>query len=257
LSTITITYNPPRMTAQPLPPHPPLQQYYGDASQRQRFVRALFDDTAVWYDEIIGMLSFGSGGRYRRDALRRAGLNGTTRLLDLACGTQPVARAAASVARRVSCADPSIGMLLAGRGRTRLPLVQTPGEKLPFRDRSFDLISVGFAMRHFSDLHVVFNECRRVLAPGGRLLIMEITPPRSRMGRAMLRFHLDRVVPFFARVRSGSREAATLIHYFWDTIESCVPPETIMQALRESQFTNVGRHVELGIFSEYSASRSA
>jgi len=245
------------MSAQPLPPHPPLERYYGDPSQRQRFVRALFDDTAVWYDAIIGMLSFGSGGRYRRDALRRAGFDERTRLLDLACGTQPVARAAAPIARRITCADPSIGMLLAGRSRARLPLVQTLGEKLPFRDRSFDLISVGFAMRHFADLHVVFDECRRVLAPGGRLLIMEITPPRSRIANMLLRFHLDRLVPLFARIRSGSTEPAKLIHYFWDTIETCVPPETIMQALRESQFSDVRRHVELGIFSEYSGARSA
>ena len=244
------------MAANPLPPHPPLPQYYGDASKRVPFVRALFDDTAEWYDSIIDMLSFGSGGRYRHDALVRAGLNQNTRLLDLACGTQPVARAAAHIARRITCADPSIGMLTAGRKRARLPLVQTPGERLPFRDRSFDLISVGFAMRHFADLHIVFEECRRVLAPGGRLLIMEITPPRSRVGRAMLRLHLDKIVPLFARLRSGSRETAKLVHYFWDTIETCVPPETIMQALRESHFTNVGRHVELGIFSEYSGLRS-
>jgi len=244
------------MTAQPLPPHPPLEQYYGDPSQRQRFVREIFDENAVWYDAILGMLSFGSGSRYRRDALLRAGLTERTRLLDLACGTQPVARSAASMARRITCADPSIGMLVAGRPKSRIPLVQTVGERLPFRDRSFDLISVGFAMRHFADLHVVFDECRRVLAPGGRLLIMEITPPRSRLGTAMLRFHLDRVVPLFARLRSGSKEPAKLVHYFWDTIQTCVPPEAIMQALRESQFGDVRRHVELGIFSEYSGLRA-
>jgi demethylmenaquinone methyltransferase/2-methoxy-6-polyprenyl-1,4-benzoquinol methylase len=245
------------MSAQPLPPHPTLEQYYGDASQRQKFVRDLFDGTAEWYDSIIQMLSFGSGGRYRRDALVRSGLNANTRLLDLACGPQPVARSAMSIARRITCADPSIGMLRAGRKRAHLPLTQAMGERLPFRDQSFDLISIGFAMRHFADLHVVFDECRRVLAPGGRLLIMEITPPRSRVGTAALKFHLDKVVPFYARLRSGgNKETATLLHYFWDTIEQCVPPETIMQALRESRFDEVGRHVELGVFSEYSGKRS-
>ncbi|MGZ7040286.1 MAG: class I SAM-dependent methyltransferase [Thermoanaerobaculia bacterium] len=239
------------MTAQPLPPHPPLPQYYGDASQRQRFVREIFDETAVWYDGIVSMLSFGSGSRYRRAALARAGLHSSSRLLDLACGTQPVARAASGVTRTITGADPSIGMLLAGRSKMRLPLVQTGGERLPFRSGSFDLISVGFAMRHFADLHVVFDECRRVLAPGGRLLIMEITPPRSRIGASMLRFHMNRVVPAVTRIRTGSKEAKKLLHYFWDTIETCVPPESIMQALRDSKFADVKRHVELGIFSEY------
>ena len=244
------------MSAQPLPPHPPLEEYYADPSQRQKFVRELFDGTAEWYDSIIQMLSFGSGGRYRRDALVRAGLTTNTRLLDLACGPQPVARSAMPIAKRITCADPSIGMLRAGRKRAQLPLVQAMGERLPFRDASFDLISIGFAMRHFADLHVVFDECRRVLAPGGRLLILEITPPRSRVGAALLRFHLDKVVPLYARIRSGgNKETATLLHYFWDTIEKCVPPETIMQALRESHFEGVNRHVELGTFSEYSALR--
>src|ERR1700737_1258905 len=114
----------------PLPPHPPLPQYYGDASQRQRFVREIFDETATWYDGIVSMLSFGSGSRYRRDALLRAGLTGSTRLLDLACGTQPVARAAAAITGKITGADPSIGMLLAGRSKSRLPLVRTGGERL-------------------------------------------------------------------------------------------------------------------------------
>src|SRR3954453_23586120 len=105
------------MSAQPLAPHPTLEQYYGDASQRQKFVRELFDGTAEWYDSIIGMLSFGSGGRYRRDALVRAGLDKNTRLLDLACGPHPVARAAMPIAKRITCAHPSIGMLRAGRKR--------------------------------------------------------------------------------------------------------------------------------------------
>jgi demethylmenaquinone methyltransferase/2-methoxy-6-polyprenyl-1,4-benzoquinol methylase len=246
-----------RMTAQPLPPHPPLPQYYGDASQRQRFVREIFDETATWYDGIISVLSFGSGGRYRRDALVRAGLNPSTRLLDLASGTQPVARAAAAITPTITGADPSIGMLLAGRSKSRLTLVQTAGECLPFRDASFDLLSVGFAMRHFADLHVVFDECHRVLAPGGRLLIMEITPPRSRFGASLLRFHMNRVVPAFTRIRTGSSEAKKLLHYFWDTIETCVPPDTILQALRDSKFADVRRHVELGIFSEYTGQVSS
>src|SRR5205823_4465871 len=84
-----------------IPPHPPLPQYYGEPSQRERFVRDIFDETAAWYDDIIGMLSFGSGNRYRLDALRRAGLTADTRLLDLATGTGVVARAASTIAPRL------------------------------------------------------------------------------------------------------------------------------------------------------------
>ena len=86
-----------------IPPHPPLSNYYGDASKRERFVREIFDETAEWYDEIIGMLSFGSGNRYRRDALVRAGVASGAAVLDLATGTGVVARAAARVELRHQC----------------------------------------------------------------------------------------------------------------------------------------------------------
>ena len=237
-----------------LPPHPVLGQYYGDAASRERFVRNIFDDTAIWYDGIISMLSFGSGNRYRKDALRRGGLAPGARLLDLASGTGVVARAAGSVAGHIVCADASVGMLLAGRAKTRLPLVQSRGETLPFRDASFDFISIGYALRHFADLNVLFSELRRVLAPGGRVLILEITPPRSRLGYAALRFHLGHIVPFLARLR-GNAEAKKLMHYYWDTIDACVPPDTILDSLRATGFTGVARHVELGTFSEYAGVR--
>ena len=107
-----------------LPPHPVLGEYYGDASQRERFVRNIFDETAEWYDDIIGMLSFGSGNRYRKMALARAGLTPGMRLLDLATGTGVVARASAGVTDRIVTSDASIGMLLAGRSKHHLPLVQ-------------------------------------------------------------------------------------------------------------------------------------
>lgn len=238
-----------------LPPHPVLEEYYGEASQRERFVRTIFDETAEWYDDIIGMLSFGSGGRYRREALARGGLTAGTRLLDLATGTGVVARAATELTDSIVGSDASIGMLRAGRPKHRLPLVQNVGERLPFRDRSFDMVTIGFALRHFADLHILFAELFRVLSPGGRVLILEITPPRSRAGSALLRFHLNRVVPTLARLRSRNAEAEKLMHYYWDTIRACVPPQTILDALGEAGFENPKRHVELGTFSEYTATR--
>ncbi len=254
IGAVGLAYNAPAMP-EALPPHPPLRQYYGDAAHREQFVRNIFDDTAEWYDSIIGMLSFGSGNIYRRQALERAGLARGMRLLDLATGTGVVARAASTITDRIITADASIGMLLAGRDRTKLPAIEAKGERLPFRDRTFDMLSVGFALRHFADLRAAFAEYHRVLKPGSGILILEITPPRSRFGRAMLRFHLNRVVPLFARLRSRGRDAEKLMHYFWDTIETCVPPETILDALRASGFEDVKRHVELGTFSEYTGRR--
>lgn len=238
---------------EPLEPHPPLTEYYDGAPQRQRFVRRIFDETAQWYDSIDSVLSFRAGARYRRDALRRSGLEEGMRVLDVATGTGAVSRAASAITSAIIGLDPSIGMLLAGREKARLPLTQGAAEAIPFRAQRFDFVVIGFALRHFADLRTVFAEVRRVLAPGGKLLILEITPPRSRIGHRMLAFYMNRVVPYVAGAISGRRDAKTLMHYYWDTVRSSLPPETILRALREAGFTSAKRHVELAIFSEYLA----
>jgi demethylmenaquinone methyltransferase/2-methoxy-6-polyprenyl-1,4-benzoquinol methylase len=242
----------------PVAPHPPLADYYGAPEQREHFVRDLFDDTAPWYDWSVAFLSFGSGGRYRRQALERAGLKGGQRLLDIATGTGVVARAAKTITGDASAIigiDPSIGMLLAGREKARFPLVEGGGEHLPFRDESFDMISIGFAMRHFADLDAVFRDCRRVLRPGGRMLILEITAPESRVARAFLGAYMGGIVPVMATVIARDRKVGKMLAYYWATTRDCVRPSVILDALRAAGFSDVNRHVELGMFSEYSASR--
>jgi len=178
------------------------------------------------------------------------------KMLDVASGTGVVARAALEATKNdvdIVALDPSIGMMLAGR--SKLDKVQAKAESLPIASAQFDFLTIGFALRHFADLRGVFEECRRVLKPGGRLLILELTAPRSAVGRTFLGLYLGRVVPFVARLRSGNREAGTLMRYYWDTIRTCVRPEAILQALAEAGFADVERHVELGVFSEYSARR--
>jgi demethylmenaquinone methyltransferase/2-methoxy-6-polyprenyl-1,4-benzoquinol methylase len=239
-----------------LPPHPPLTDYYGVPERRETFVRDIFDETAPWYDWATRFLSFGSGDWYRREALKRAGLTRGMRLLDLASGTGVVARAAMEVTNEphaIVGMDPSIGMLRSGR--TPSPKVQAPAEALPFASQSFDRISIGFALRHFADLSVVFAECHRVLKPGGKLLILEITAPESRIARTFLGAYMGVLAPAVIRVRTRSARTAQLFRYYWETTRDCVRPEAIMDAMRESGFVDVERRREMGIFSEYSATR--
>ncbi|HVS32840.1 MAG TPA: class I SAM-dependent methyltransferase [Thermoanaerobaculia bacterium] len=241
------------MERKPLEPHPPLMAYYAEASKRQPFVRRIFDDTAAWYDSIESVLSLRSGARYRRNALSRAGLQSGMRMLDLATGTGIVARAARAIipGEDITALDPSIGMILAGREKQDLLVTLGAAEHLPFASGTFDFVAVGFALRHFADLRAVFGEVRRVLAPGGTLLILEITAPRSAAARAILGVYMNRIIPVVAALITRRRDAATLMRYYWDTVRSCVPPETILGALGEAGFTSVQRRVELGIFSEY------
>jgi demethylmenaquinone methyltransferase/2-methoxy-6-polyprenyl-1,4-benzoquinol methylase len=240
----------------PIAPHPPLTDYYDRPERRETYVREIFDETAPWYDWTTRFLSFGSGDWYRREAVRRAGLQRGMRLLDIATGTGVVARAAAEVTGTVKGIvgmDPSIGMLRSGT--TVNDKTQGAAERLPFASETFDLITIGFALRHFADLAVVFGECRRVLKPGGKLLVLEITAPDSRLARGFLGLYMGRFAPAVIRLRTRSERAAELIRYYWETTRDCVRPEVILGAMREAGLENVRRDTEMGIFSEYSGTR--
>jgi demethylmenaquinone methyltransferase / 2-methoxy-6-polyprenyl-1,4-benzoquinol methylase len=241
-------------------PHPPLPEYYRGEEERRTFVRRIFDATAGDYDRIERLMAFGSGPWYRRQALLRAGLAPGMRVLDVAVGTGLVAREAVAVLGGqglVVGLDPSIGMLRSTGGGLDIATVQGVAESLPFEDGRFDFVSMGFALRHMSDLTVVFSELHRVLVPGGTACILEITRPRGRVAHALVKTYMRGVVPVLAKVFARQAETARLMRYYWDTIEACVPPERVLATLQAAGFGSAGRHVELGIFSEYTARKLA
>ena len=240
------------------PPHPVLDKYYPSDADRQSFVGTLFDGAARHYNRIGTMLDLGSGPWYRRWALRRAGLRPGMRLLDVATGTGLVARGAVRTLGepgRVVGVDPSRGMLREARKALAGPLVQGRAEALPFRDGQFDMLSMGFALRHVPDLDAAFREYRRVLKPGGRVVLLEVSRPRSTISRWLIRVHLQHILPLMARISTRSEPAQVLMKYYWDTIDRCVPPETILEVLRRGGFVDVCRATLFGFLTEYSASK--
>lgn len=237
-----------------MPPHPVLPGYYADADSRQARVDAMFDASAPHYDWITAMMSFGSGRNYRAEALRRHGLAEGMSVLDVGTGTGALALIAQEVVGdggRVLAVDPSAGMLAQARANGVRETVQATGDDIPLDADSFDLLSMGYALRHVADLEATFREYRRLLKPGGKLLLLEITRPRNRLGFWCLRGYMRGVVPMITRVFRRSPEAQELMRYYWDTIENCVPPETILSAMQDAGFSEVRRHVVMGIFSEY------
>jgi demethylmenaquinone methyltransferase/2-methoxy-6-polyprenyl-1,4-benzoquinol methylase len=240
----------------PTAPHAPLLRHYADPAQRDRFVQALFDGGAPSYDRINAIFSLGTGARYRRDALKRAGLAPGKRLLDVATGTGLVAREALAILGRpedVIGLDLSAGMLRQARGALPIPLLRGRAEALPLADGSVDLVSMGYALRHVADLVTTFGEFRRVLRPGGRVLLLEIDQPSGAAAHAALRFYLGRVVPALSRWIGRGGQDRHMMEYFWDTIDACVPPAAIEDALRQAGFAEIGCNVQLGIFRAYGA----
>jgi len=242
------------------PPLPAETPYWTRTDDRQRVVNALFDRSAEHYDRACGIMSFGSGQRYRREALDRAGLRPGMRVLDVGTGTGLLAREIVHLlgpSGRIVALDPSWNMMAAGRRELNLPFVQGLGERLPFPDAHFDFLTMGYALRHVPDLDRTFEEYRRVLKPGGRVLLLEISRPASAVGLALARLYFGVVVPLLTRIGTGSANAAELMRFYWDTIARCVPPETVLASLGRAGFVAPDRVVMHGIFSEYTATRRA
>lgn len=241
-------------------PHPTLTEYYQSADARDGFVRQLFDQAAGSYDRINTAFSLGSGAWYRRRALLEAGLRPGQRMVDVAIGTGLVAREGLRILGRpgaVTGIDLSAGMLAEARRGLAIPLVRGRAEALPFADGSFDFLSMGYALRHVPDLATAFAEYCRVLRPGGRLLLLEIGRPEGPLAYRAARFYLGRVVPALSRWIGGGARAGLMMQYYWDTIDACVPPATILGAMGTAGLDRARCDTQLGLFRAYMAERPA
>jgi demethylmenaquinone methyltransferase/2-methoxy-6-polyprenyl-1,4-benzoquinol methylase len=241
-------------------PHPTITNRYADADEQRAYLDRLFDDGAKHYDRIDGLGSFGTGPKYRRDAQKRAGLRPGMTLIDVAAGTGLMAEGAIRLGvapADIVCVDPSGGMLAETRRKLGVETVQGVATDIPLSSARFDFLTMGFALRHVSDLESAFREYLRVLKPGGRMLLLEITKPQSRIGSLWFRFWFRDFYPLFTRVVTGSRQASEMMVYYWETMDAVVPAETIVAAMKNAGLVDVRRHVVGGIFSEYTAQRRA
>jgi demethylmenaquinone methyltransferase/2-methoxy-6-polyprenyl-1,4-benzoquinol methylase len=239
-------------------PHPPLADYYEGEPQRRDWVRGIFDSSARDYDRIERMMAFGTGSWYRRQALLRAGLAPGMHVVDVGVGTGLVSREAAHIVgapELVTGVDPSPGMLEAAHVPAGVRLLEGRAESIPLPDACADFVSMGYALRHIGDLAAAFAEFKRVLKPGGIVCVLEITRPATPLRMWLLKLYMRGVVPALSRFVARNADTPKLMRYYWDTIESCVPPEKVLATLEHVGLTRVERHVEVGIFSEYRAVR--
>ena len=145
-------------------------------------VREVFDSVAPRYDLMNDLMSGGLHRLWKRFTVRQAGLRPGMRVLDLATGSADLARAMAAERQGVEVwmTDINAAMLTVGRDRAidagmLLPAVQCDAEYLPFPDRHFDRVTVAFGLRNMTHKDAALAEMRRVLVPGGRLLVLEFS----------------------------------------------------------------------------------
>jgi demethylmenaquinone methyltransferase / 2-methoxy-6-polyprenyl-1,4-benzoquinol methylase len=221
-------------------------------------LRQLFDDSAGIYDRVDAIGSCGRGLLYRQEALARAGLRPGARVLDVACGTGLMSLAASRLTQgKVTLVgvDPSPGM--SARARAKVPLEYHEGgaEALPVADSAFDFAMMGYALRHVADWNHAFREFARVLRPGSRLLLLEITRPTSRGGRIIFDGYFGGILPALGLLATGQLRAWRLYHYYWRTMAAARPPAAVLTALGQAGFVEVAHTLHYGCLSEYTAKR--
>ena len=174
----------------------------------------MFSTIAGRYDLLNSLLSFGADGLWRREAARVALAERPEAVLDAATGTGALALTIKRLEplTRVVGVDFAEPMLeLAGRKARQsdleIELVKGDVLELPFRDGTFDAATIAYGLRNLSDLEGGIAELRRVLRPGGRLVILEFPPPPEGLLGSLFRFYFLEVLPLIGGWISGSRAA--------------------------------------------------
>jgi demethylmenaquinone methyltransferase/2-methoxy-6-polyprenyl-1,4-benzoquinol methylase len=194
----------------------------------------MFDRIAPVYDVMNRVMTAGLDIRWRRLAAQAAVRQGD-RVLDAACGTGDLAIADRKAgAARVTGLDFSEKMLERARRKADLEWVQADMLALPFAEGTFDAATVGFGVRNVADLELALRELRRVLKPGGRLAILEITQARGPL-KPFFSLWFDRIVPLLGKVLPGG----SAYTYLPESVKRFPTAEGLVELLVSSGFGEV------------------
>jgi demethylmenaquinone methyltransferase/2-methoxy-6-polyprenyl-1,4-benzoquinol methylase len=197
-------------------------------------VRTMFDRIAPVYDTMNRVMTAGLDRRWRRLAVRAVVWPGD-RVLDVCCGTGDLAVEAERRGGRVVGLDFSERMLERARDKSgTIEWVQGDALTLPFADGEFDAATVGFGVRNLDDLERGLRELYRVLRPGGRLAVLEITRPRGVL-RPFFRVWLDVLIPLAGRLLPGGKAYT----YLPASIRRFPGPEDLSALLEGAGFRGV------------------
>jgi len=214
--------------------------------EKARRVRGVFDSVAGKYDLMNDLMSAGFHRLWKRFAVEASRVGPGMRVLDLAGGTGDLARLfsdAAGTTGRVVLTDINGAMLAEGRdklldrGRS-LEVVQCDAEKLPFPDRAFDVVSIGFGLRNVTRKESALAEMRRVLAPGGVAVVLEFSKVAAPLAPAY-DWYSFAVLPRLGRLVAGDEAS---YRYLAESIRMHPDQETLKGMMEQAGFESVEYH---------------
>lgn len=195
-------------------------------------VRDMFDAIAPKYDRLNRIISFRLDVRWRKRAVRDLGLPAGSSVLDLASGTGDLCIDLAAAGMQPISMDLSFGMLSADRSGS--PRVQTDILRLPVPDASVDGVMCGFALRNLLDLPTFFDELGRVVKPGGRIALLDVSVPKNRVVRWGNGIYFGKIVPKIGAALSDGPAYA----YLPKSVAYLPEPDVMLAALRTAGFVD-------------------
>ncbi|MCY4146281.1 MAG: ubiquinone/menaquinone biosynthesis methyltransferase [Chloroflexi bacterium] len=218
-----------------------MAQLQGQA--RADYVRGMFDRIARRYDLMNRLITGGQDHKWRRFAVQVADLPARGRLLDIATGTGDIAREALKQQpeARVHGADFALEMMRVGQSRhhgSRIAWAGADALRLPYADASFDAVVSAYLLRNVVDIPQALAEQRRVLRSGGRIVILDTSPPPNSPLKPLINLHLQVGIPLLGRLVAG-KAAADAYRYLPESTALFKTPQELSQLVAAAGFCDV------------------
>ena len=208
-------------------------------------IEQMFDGIANSYDFLNHFLSLGIDKYWRKITVKAILKNNPKHVLDIATGTADLAIATAKKSKevRISGVDISEQMLIIGRAKVvknkltdRIEMLNASAMALPFKDNSFDVVSIGFGIRNFPDVDGSLKEIHRVIKENGQLCILEFSQPGNYLIRKLYYFYFSKILPFIGNRLSHHKYA---YKYLNESASAFPSGEKFNEYLRRNGFENI------------------
>lgn len=214
---------------------------YLQGQERALYVQKMFARIAGRYDLMNRLMTVGQDVKWRQFVIAQAQLPNNGRLLDIATGTGEIALEGAKQVPGLQAVggDFTLEMMQVGQRIPERRVIRWVGAdtlQLPFPDNTFDAVTSGFLMRNVIDVVGAFQEQMRVIKPGGRVVVLESSPPKDNLLRPFILIHLNLVIPTLGRLVTGEKEA---YRYLPDSTQMFRDPETVAQIMRQVGYEQV------------------